>query len=157
MNTERLGTAAGLGAVSGLRSMMGMAMVSRELSGRRRMPRNASVLEEWLSKDLVALTLSGLALGEVVGDKLPATPPRIEPVPLLGRGVMGGLLGAIAMGSDDRAVGALVGAAAAVAASYAAWFVRREVVRATQVPDPALAVAEDAMAIVAGHELAKEL
>lgn len=157
MSMERLGTAAGLGAVTGMRSMMGLAALSRDLSDRSRLPRRATSLEHWLAEDLVAITLSALALGELVADKLPAAPDRTETGALLGRGAIGGLLGAIAAGPDDRALGAAVGAAAALAASYAAWFLRREAGRATLVPDPVLALAEDAMAITAARELAKEL
>lgn len=157
MNLERLGTAAGLGAVTGLRSMTGLAMLSRDLSDRRRLPRHATRLEHWLAQDLVAITLSALALGELVADKLPATPPRTDPPSLLARGAIGALLGSIAAGHDDRAAGAIVGAAAALAASWAAWFLRREVGRATLLPDAALAVAEDAMAIAAARELSREV
>lgn len=156
MNMERLGTAAGFGAVSGMRSMMGLALVSRDLSDRGRLPRDATTLERWLAEDLVALALSALAIGELVADKLPATPPRTEPPSLLARGAIGGLLGALVAGPELRAEGAAVGIAAAIAASYAGWFLRREVGRATLIPDAALAVAEDAMAITAARELSKE-
>lgn len=157
MDREQLGTAAGLGAVTGMRSLMGLAMVSRELSDRRRLPRHAGRLEEWLAEDLVAVALSGLALGELVVDKVPGVPDRVNPGSLLGRGVVGGLLGAIAAGADDRALGTAVGVAAALGASFAAWFVRREVSRVTLLPDAALALAEDAVAVAAARELAREL
>ena len=57
--TRSLGTAAGLGAVSGLRSLQGLAWCSRALV-RRRPTRGAGHLERLLSHDLVADTL-GLA------------------------------------------------------------------------------------------------
>lgn len=157
MDNQRLGAAAGLGAVTGMRGLTGLAMVSRELSDRRRLPRHASRLEEWLAEDLVAITLGALALGELVVDKLPGIPDRINPGSLLGRGVVGGLLGSIAAGRDDRALGAAVGVAAALGTSFAAWLVRREIGRITLLPDPALALAEDAVAIAAASELVKEL
>lgn len=157
MDRSRLETAAGLGAVTGMRGLMGLAMVSRELSDRRRLPRGASQLEAWLAEDMVAITLSALALGELVADKVPGIPDRINPGSLLGRGLVGGLLGAIAAGADDRAPGATVGVAAAVGVSFAAWLARREVGRITLLPDAALALAEDAVAIAAARELVKEL
>lgn len=152
-----IATAAGLGAVTGLRSMTGLAMVSRELSDRRRLPRHASRLEEWLAEDTVAVVLSGLALGELVADKLPGIPDRIAPAPLFGRGLIGAVVGAIAAGPDDRALGAAVGGGAALVASWLGWLLRGELSRATPLPDTALALAEDAMAIAAARELVDAL
>lgn len=153
---ERLGVAAGLGAVSGLRSMTGLAAVSRELSDRRVLW-GASRLEEWLAQDLVALVLTKLAVGEIVADKLPGIPDRIAPGPLFGRALIGGILGALVVDPDERPVGAVVGAAAAIGAAYLGWLTRRELGRATLLPDPLLAVAEDAIAITAARGLAEKL
>jgi uncharacterized membrane protein len=149
--------AAGLGFATGMRSMTPIAMLSRELSDRRRLPRHASLLEEWLARDMVAVTLSALALGEIVADKLPGIPARVSPGPLIGRNVLGGVVGALVAGEDDRALGAVVGAAAALVGAYAGWFLRREAVRATMLPDAALAVGEDALAVAASYEIVKEL
>lgn len=157
MTKDRLIAVGVLGGVTGLRSLTPLAMVSRELSDRRRLPRHASRLEEWLARDTVAITLSALALGEIVADKLPGLPDRISPGPLFGRGLLGGVLGAIAAGPDDRALGALIGTAAAVAGAYKGWFLRRETVRATMLPDAAVAIAEDAFAIAATREVVGEL
>lgn len=154
---DRIGTAAGLGAVTGLRGTIGLAMVSRELSDRRTLPRGASRLEAWLAEDMVAIALSGLASGELAADKLPGIPARVTPGSLFGRGLIGGVLGAIAAGPDQRAVGAAVGVAAAVAASYAGWLLRREVGRTTSLPDFAVALGEDAVAIAAARELVLEI
>lgn len=148
-----IGTAAGLGAVTGLRSMTGLAMVSRELSDRRRLPRHASRLEEWLAEDMVAVALSGLALGEMVADKLPGIPDRIAPAPLFGRGLIGAVLGALVAGPDDRALGAAVGAGAALAGSWLGWLLRAELGRVLPLPNMAVALAEDAMAVAAAREL----
>lgn len=155
--SERLWIAAGLGAVTGLRSMSGLALVSRELSDRRRLPGSARRLEAWLAEDMVAVALSALALGEMLADKLPGVPARVAPGPLFGRGLIGGLLGALAVGRDERALGAAVGVAAAVMAAYAGWFLRREAGRATFLPDMAVALAEDAMVVAAARELTNEL
>jgi len=149
--------AAGLGLATGLRSMTPIAMLSRELSDRRRLPRHASRLEEWLARDMVAVTLSAMALGEIVADKLPGIPDRVSPAPLFGRGFLGGVVGALVAGGDDRALGAAVGVAAAVVGTYAGWFLRREAVRVTTLPDAALAMGEDALAIAASREILKGL
>lgn len=150
---QRLGTAAALGAVTGLRSLIGLTLLSRELSDRRRLPRRAGTLEQWLSDDLVAITLSGLALSEIVADKLPGIPDRVAAAPLFGRGLMGGLVGAVAAGAEYRAAGAALGAAGAVVGAYVGWFLRREAGRATMLPDAFVALVEDAVAITAGREL----
>lgn len=154
---QKLWTAAGLGAVSGLRTLTGVASVSRELAGRRRLPRSASRLEAWLADDLVAAAVTGLALGELVADKLPGLPDRVAPGPLFGRATVGGVLGALAAGADHRAAGAVAGMAGAVAGAYLGWFLRREAARVTLLPDPAIALVEDAVAVTAGRELAAEL
>jgi uncharacterized membrane protein len=137
--------------------MTGVAMLSRELSDRRRLPRDASRLQEWLAQDMVAITLSALAIGELVADKLPGIPDRIAPGPLFGRALIGGVVGAAVADSDQRALGAVVGALAAVTAAWLAWFTRREVQRVTFLPDAALALAEDAMAITAAREIVEDL
>lgn len=152
-----LGTAAGLGAVTGLRSMTGLAAVSRTLSDRRRLPRSATRLEEWLAEDTVAIVLSALAIGEIATDKLPGIPDRVAPGPLFGRALIGALVGAVAAGPDDRAAGAAVGAGAAITAAWLGWFLRREAGRATLLPDAAIAIAEDALALSAARELVQEL
>lgn len=155
-----LATAAGLGAVTGLRSMMGAAVVARELSARdlpRRRPRHpAARLERWLTQPAVARSLELLALGEIIADKLPGIPPRITTGPLVGRAVIAGVLGLLA-GGDRRMAGSVVGAGSAVAAAFAGWWARREGVRATYLPDAALAVAEDAVALGVGRRVAASL
>ena len=156
---KSLGTAAGLGAVTGLRSFTGAALLARELSHHepprwrsRRRPR----LERWLEEPAVARTLQVLAAGELIADKLPGTPDRIAPPSLAGRGVIGGLLGAICAGEDRRLAGAAIGAGAAVAAAFAGWWLRREAARVTYLPDAAVAIAEDAVAVATAREIVTE-
>lgn len=155
-----LGTAAALGAVTGLRTMAAAACVAQELSARRSgWPRRRSRIaaERWLADDRVAIALTVMAAGELLFDKLPGIPPRISPAPLLGRTVVGGLLGAVVVDPDQRASGAVAGAMGAVAGAAAGWFLRREAARATMMPDAAIAVAEDAFAIAAARELAAQV
>lgn len=149
--------AAGLGAITGLRSMAGLAAVSRELADRRRLGRHASRIEHWLADDTVASALTVMAAGEIVADKMPGVPARVSPMPLLARGIIGTLLGAVAAGHRQRPAGALIGGAAALVGSYAGWFFRAEVQRATMLPDAAAALAEDAIAVRGALELADGL
>lgn len=155
-----LGTAVGLGAVTGLRTFTGAALLARELSRRtsRRVwwARDTSRLEELLAEPAIARAIQVMAAGELIADKLPGMPDRITPGPLAGRALIGAILGALVVGEDRRAIGALAGGSAAVAATFAGWWLRREAARATYLPDAALALAEDALAVVVARELAAE-
>lgn len=148
---QSLITAAGLGAVTGLRSMMGVAWTARALAGRRR--RRASTL----AHDAVATALAGLAVGEIVVDKAPGIPARVTPGPLLARAALGALVGAVAGGREDAAAGALVGGSAAVGAAFAGWMFRTGIGPVTRLPDAALAAAEDAVALLGGRAMAERL
>jgi uncharacterized membrane protein len=92
--------AAGLGVVAGSRAMLAPALVAHA----RRWP--------------LASVLQFMASGELAVDKLPSTPSRLDPLPLLGRVASGALVGAL-VDRRHRAAGAIVGAAAAVAAAHA--------------------------------------
>ena len=146
--------AAGLGGVTGMRSFQGLAWLSREYTDRR-VPLRATALRRWLADDTVSVVLSGLALGELVADKVPGVPARIQPGPLMGRAAIGGLVGALVVGRKDRALGAAVGAGAAIVASFGGWLLRTEGARQTGLPDVVLALAEDAGAVVAARSLAR--
>lgn len=145
--------AVGLGAVSGLRTMQGLAWVSHDLSSRR-VPRRATGLERWLARRDVATVIAGMASAELAADKLPFTPDRITLRPLLGRAMAGAVVGAVAAGRDRQTAGAMLGASAAVAAALTAWFLRREVGRTTMLPGLAVALAEDALAVALARSLA---
>lgn len=153
--SQRLLAAAGLGAVTGMRSMTGLAMAAHELSDRP--AGEIDGLRRWLASDPVAIALSALAIGELVADKMPEIPDRIDPGPLAGRGVMGALVGAIAGGEEYWIAGAVVGAVAAVTAAWVGWSVRKEAGWATGLPDPVIAVAEDAVAIAGAREAARAM
>ncbi|WP_354698712.1 hypothetical protein DSM112329_04402 [Paraconexibacter sp. AEG42_29] len=90
-----------------------------------------------------AKVLPALAAGELVGDKLPFTPPRTDPPPLLARALSGGLLSFRRAGAQ----GALVGAAVAVVAAYGGQHTRQWLVRTTGRPDRDIAIAEDVLAL----------
>jgi uncharacterized membrane protein len=132
----RVGSAL-LGAASGLRSQLGVATVaarSDQLPPVFRQP--------WTRRLLVAA-----AAGELVVDKLPSTPSRLDP-----RGIAGRLaLGALAAGLFAQSRGArwlpaaAIGAASAAVAAKLGHDLRARLARCA--PDPAVAVGEDALAI----------
>ena len=152
---HRLMAAAGLGAATGLRSMTGLAMASHELADRP--AGDADALRSWLADDTVSYVLAGLAIAEIVTDKLPGVPDRVDPVPIAARGVIGATVGAIAGGEDYWVAGAAIGAVAAVASAWIGWAVRKEAGWATGLPDPVLAVVEDAIAIGTAKGAAEKL
>lgn len=89
-------------------------------------------------------------LGELVGDKLPATPSRVAPGPLVGRVVSGAVAG-VAMGGTGRGgrpvAGAVAGALGALVGSWAFAGARKALVEKTGLPDVVVALAEDAVAV----------
>jgi len=144
------GKALALGAISGLRSASGPAFVGRA-ANRGDMDLEGTPLAFFGSPRLSeALTLA--QLGEIIGDKLPMTPSRTAWPPLLGRAVSGGLVGAAAFLSEGRhaATGALIGSSAAVAAAFAGENLRALAVEKSGLPNPGVAVVEDAMVLFVG-------
>jgi uncharacterized membrane protein len=147
-----LAAAAGLGAVSGLRTMQGLAWLSRHLS-QHRPARRAGAVERWMAHDSVARALAVAATLELAADKHPRTPDRIRPLALFGRAVAGAVVGSIAAGRGRETTGAALGAGTAVAAAFAGWLLRTEAGRVTFLPDAAVAVAEDALAVAVARRL----
>jgi uncharacterized membrane protein len=118
--------AAVLGTVTGARTFLAPAALA--LRGR-------------LGK-AARFALPALAAGEMVADKLPMTPPRIEGPGLVGRVVSGAVSGRVSGGAR----GTRVGAAFALAATYPSQALRAQVVSRTSVPDIACAIPEDLVA-----------
>ena len=144
------GKALALGAISGLRSASGPAFVGRS-ANRGDMDLEGTPLAFFGSPRLSkALTLA--QLGEIIGDKLPMTPSRTAWPPLLGRAVSGGLVGAAAFLSEGRhaASGAILGSSAAVAAAFAGENLRALAVEKSGLPNPGIAVVEDAVVLFVG-------
>ena len=85
--------------------------------------------------------------GELVADKLPTTPSRLEPPGLAGRVVSASLAAAVlARSGHRRPIPAMaVASAAALAAAKVCHDARAALAR--HLPDPVVAVAEDALAI----------
>jgi uncharacterized membrane protein len=95
-----------------------------------------------------ALVAAGV--GELVGDKLPATPSRLGAGPLFGRAVSGAVAGIAMAGTGRRGkpvAAALAGASGALVGSWLFYRARKAVVERTGVPDVAVALVEDAVAI----------
>jgi uncharacterized membrane protein len=146
-----------IGVVCGLRSMTAPAVVAWaahlgwiHLSG--------TPLSFMGSTWAVAIFTVG-ALFEFVADQLPTTPARTAAVPLFARIAMGLLTGAC-LGAAGGAVfwlAAFIGAIGAIAGAFGGYQARVGLVRALRVPDIAIAVPEDLVAIGLGLFLVSRL
>lgn len=149
-----LGRAFLLGAVSGLRSLLGTALIGSEITQHNRRALIGTPLAP-LANDNVVKTLRVLSAGEILADKLPGIPARTQPGPLLGRALFGALAGA-AVCAEEReslAAGAIVGAVGAVVATFGAYHLRQWLDNRVGLPDPVVAVAEDAFAVTLGRQI----
>src|SRR5713226_9382474 len=92
------------------------------------------------------------ALGEFVADQLPTTPPRTAALGLTARIVIGLLTGAClgVAGGASYWLGALIGAIGAIAGAFGGYQARVRLVRGLHVPDAAIAIPEDLVAIGLG-------
>ena len=146
-----------LGAISGLRSASGLAFVGRAAS-RGDMDLGGTPLA-FLGSPRLSKALTVAQLGEMIGDKLPAVPSRMRSMPLLGRAASGGLVGAAAFLSEDRraATGTILGSSSAIVAAFAGEKLRAIVGRKTGLPDPLVAVAEDAVVLLVGSRASKNV
>jgi uncharacterized membrane protein len=90
-----------------------------------------------------------VAAGELIFDKLPAAPSRLSPAGLGARIVSGGSCGAALADRADgsRTLGALCGAATAVASAFAGHSFRRYLTKTIGWSDLPIALIEDALAI----------
>jgi uncharacterized membrane protein len=99
---------------------------------------------------LIIFTL--LALVELIADKLPNTPARTAPLGLTARVLVGGFCGAALSLSAGGGVvvAAIVGVLGALAGTFGGYNIRHALVAKAHLPDFAVALAEDAVAIAGG-------
>lgn len=152
MSTKReqrtLARTLALGVLTGGRSATPLAVLAlnhdrKSLSGS---------WQQWklFSTPLGRGILVASAVGELIGDKLPATPSRIGFPAILGRIASGAVAGA-ALGTTGRrnlvVEGAILGGVGAIVGSFVGWAARKAVGGVTHLPDPVVALAEDAATI----------
>lgn len=140
----------GLGAISGMRTFSGLAFLSRHLEAHPS-PSDRFLLSA-LSHPAAARGLTGMAAAELVGDKLPNTPARIEAPGLLGRGVAGALVGAAAAYERERSglLGLILGLSAALVSAFAFYHARRAASEQLGLPDVLVALVEDSLVWLGG-------
>ena len=139
-----------IGVIAGLRSLTAPALVSwaahlgwLDLSGSR--------LSFAGSRSAITI-LSLLALGELVADKMPKTPKRTDPGPLVFRAITGGFSGMALCVSAHQplVIGTILGVLGAIAGAFAGYEIRHRLVEAFGLQDFGVALAEDIVAIGGG-------
>jgi uncharacterized membrane protein len=109
MNAITLKRIVALGALTGMRSMAGLATLALPHPG--------------VARPVMALA----AAGEMIADKTPFVGDRVDALPLAGRAFMGALVGLLIAREDDQNVwlGVMAGSASALAATHLAYQARK--------------------------------
>lgn len=139
-----------IGVIAGLRSLTAPAVVAWaaylgwiDLHG---------TWASWMGSPtnvITAVIFSVLAVGELVNDKLPKTPPRTAPPIFAARIVMGGLAGAVIGAAWHWTFTALgAGVIGAVLGTLGGYQARKRLVAVTGGKDLPIALLEDAVAIL---------
>ena len=144
----------GFATLAGMRSMSAPAFLSHYLSRQPHAGLAGSRLR-FMQKPATATVLKVLAAGELVADKLPATPDRTAPPVLLGRLLSGALVGAAwyraRHGSALR--GGLLGGVVAVVSTFISYELRTRISKQTDTPVALVGVGEDALVLAGGAAL----
>jgi uncharacterized membrane protein len=95
------------------------------------------------------VTLSLLAIGELIADKLPRVPNRTAAAPLLARVLSGSFCGVCLCASAHQAiaVGAAVGSVSGAMGAFAGYKIRRWLASRMNIRDPFIALLEDLAAL----------
>lgn len=139
-----------IGVIAGLRSLTAPALVSwaahlgwLDLSGSR-----LSFLGSWAA----TIILSLLALAELIADKLPKTPNRTDPGPLVFRMITGGFssMALCASAHQPLVIGTILGVLGSIAGAFGGYEIRHRLVKTFGLPDFGVALTEDIVAIGGG-------
>ena len=140
----------GIGIVAGLRSMTAPALVA--WAAHLGWLHLQDSFFAFMGSTSAVIVFSLLAILELIADQLPKTPPRTAPVGLLARVVTGALCGACVgvSGLSVLWVGAAAGVIGAILGAFAGYNARMALVRGLHVPDFAIAIPEDIIAVASG-------
>lgn len=129
-----------LGASTGLRSQLGLAAVVWHADPS---------LPPMFRKTGIRRLLLAVAAGELVIDKLPATPSRLAPQGIVPRLALGALAASLSARERHASwlAAAVLGASSAAVAAKLGHDARARLAR--HAPDPAVALVEDALALAA--------
>jgi uncharacterized membrane protein len=139
-----------IGVVSGMRSLTAPAVAA--WAAHRNWLNLAGSRIAFMGSTAAVAIFTVLALLELITDKLPSTPSRTKRLGLSARFILGALSGACVAVSAGLSItsGAILGAAGGIAGAFAGYQWRTGLVNALKVPDFAIALLEDAIAIGAG-------
>ncbi|AYL95601.1 DUF4126 family protein [Mucilaginibacter celer] len=143
-----------LGILAGMRTSAAPVAVTHILSRKKSRHISNSPLN-FMQSPTLATVLKITAVSELVVDKLPSTPNRIEPAGVAGRGLSGALAGAAIFKAAGGNVwqGAFAGGITAVASTYASYWLRKNFVKSSGIADPVIGGIEDVITIGAGIAL----
>jgi uncharacterized membrane protein len=137
-----------LGLVTGMRTFTPMAVLCW-FAYAGHLPVDGT-WASWTAKLATAIVFTVLAFGELIGDKLPKTPSRTAPGPLIARLVFGVLIGAIVAtglyGSEVE--GVILSVLGVAVGAFGGYLIRREIVAQLGCKDWPVALLEDASAIL---------
>jgi uncharacterized membrane protein len=139
-----------LGAICGLRAMTGPAVVC--WAARLGWLSLGHSPLNFLTNPISLVVFTILAVGELIGDKLPKTPSRITAFPLIARFISGALCGAAVVITAGVSIplGAIVGGVGAILGAFVGYHIRRAITVRGSVPDLPIALLEDLVAIGGG-------
>ena len=136
-----------IGISAGMRTQMPAAVLTRQLADGG-LERGRGPIWSLLRRPGSRWVSLALASGELVGDKLPVTPNRIDGGAGIARLVTGAAMGAlVASGVGTRSGGLLfaaaTGALGGAVGSYGGYFARKSIVERYGLPDLPVALVED--------------
>ena len=140
-----------IGFVAGLRAMTAPALVSWAAHLGWINLHNSPL--SFMGSPIAVGIFTLAAIGEIINDKLPKTPPRTAVPSLIIRMVMGGFSGAClyAAAAATPITGAILGVIGALIGTYVGYYVRRGLVNSLKVKDIFIAIPEDIIAIVLAY------
>lgn len=150
MNLELYLASLGIGLVAGLRCLTAPALVCG--AAWLGLLKLTDTQLSFLASSLTAIIVLILALGELIGDKLPKTPARTALPGLAGRILTGTISGAALFASSgvSLAAGAVLGIIGALIGTFGGFYARTGLVKALKAKDAFVAVPEDILAIGLG-------
>ncbi|MFL6515414.1 MAG: DUF4126 family protein [Chthoniobacterales bacterium] len=103
----------------------------------------------FVGTEVFAIVISVLAVLELIADKLPKTPARIQVMPLIARLVTGSIAGGALSISAGQSwpVACALAALGSVTGAFSGYYSRKAVVRTLHVPDFFVALVEDLITI----------
>lgn len=136
-----------LGCLTGLRSLTPLAMVC--WAAHFGWLNLAGTKLAFMGRPVTLILLTLLAVAELIADKLPRTPARTAPPGLMAR-VAGGCLCGVAIATSyggTLLVRAILGIVGALIGTFVGYKTRHTLVVRAHVPDFAVAIAEDLIAV----------